>query len=220
MTHGIQKEWCLQILKKYPEAYEAFNQAVIINPTNLTAIKNRNNAQKFIIVAPDPNFSVEPSKGTDVPVASHSCPHCGAEITHQEAEICPNCGVRVKVAPQIKGEKSQGIAALLSFFFPGLGQVFDGNLTRGVIFLIGTFVGTLFFFVPGLIVWIYQIYDAYSIAKKMNAGEIPFKEADAVQIILYFVLFAVIIIIFVIIIAAVIAAFVFGMAGSNVYPYG
>ena len=61
-------------LKKYQEAYDAFNQAVIINPTNLTAVKNRNNAQKFINVAPDPNFSVKPSKGTDVLMAPDFCP--------------------------------------------------------------------------------------------------------------------------------------------------
>jgi len=48
--------------KKNQEAYEALNQAVIINPANLTAVKNRNNAQKFINVPPAPNFSVEPVK--------------------------------------------------------------------------------------------------------------------------------------------------------------
>jgi len=69
-----------------------------------------------------------------------------------------------------------------------------------------------------VIVWVYQIYNAYSVAKKMNAGEIPFKETSAVHIILYFVLLAVVSIIFIIIMAAVIAAFVFGMAGSTVKP--
>ena len=87
-----------------------------------------------------------------------------------------------------------------------------------VIFLIGTSVGALIFLIPGVIVWVYQIYNAYSVAKKMNAGEIPFKETSAVHIILYFVLLAVVSIIFIIIMAAVIAAFVFGMAGSTVKP--
>jgi len=34
-------------------------------------------------------------------------------------------------------------------------------------------IGSMLFFVPGLIVLAYGIYDAYTTAKKMNEGEIP-----------------------------------------------
>jgi len=142
------------------------------------------------------------------------CPTCGKPLQFENAEICPSCGVRISTqSAQIKGEKSAGTAALLSFFFTGLGQVYNGDFKRGLLFLIGTFVGFLFFFIPGVIVWGYQIYDAYSTAKKMSAGEIPFKEANTTEMILYVVLVVVAIIIF-ILIAAVIAAFVFGMSGN------
>lgn len=142
------------------------------------------------------------------------CPTCGKQLQFENAEICPNCGVRIQgQSAQIKGEKSPGIAALLSFVFTGLGQVYNGDFKRGVLFLIGTLVGFLFFIIPGIIVWVYQIYDAYSTAKKMSAGEIPFKEANTTEMILYIVLIIVAIIIF-IILAAVVAAFVFGMAGN------
>jgi archaellin len=126
------------------------------------------------------------------------CPTCGKPLQFENAEICPNCGVRIQGQPApLKGEKSPGIAALLSIF-PGLGQVYNGDLKRGTIFLIGTLLGFLFLFIPGIIIWVYQIYDAYSTAKKMNAGEIPFKEANTTEIIYYFILLMVAIIIFII----------------------
>jgi TM2 domain-containing membrane protein YozV len=151
------------------------------------------------------------------------CPTCGSPLQFENAEICPKCGVRIQAPDlswsggphQVKGEKSPGIAALLSLILIGLGQVYNGDFTRGALFLIGTLVGLLFFFIPGVIVWIYQIFDAYSTAKKMNTGEIPFKEANSTHIILYILLSIVAIFIFFIILAAVIAAFVYGTAGST-----
>ena len=138
------------------------------------------------------------------------CPTCGKPLQFENAEICPSCGVRISTqSVQIKGEKSSGTAALLSFFFTGLGQVYNGDFKRGVLFLIGTYVGLLFFIIPGVIVWGYQIYDAYSTAKKMSAGEIPIKEANTTEMILYVVLVFVAIIIL-IIIAAVFSYIVLG----------
>lgn len=142
------------------------------------------------------------------------CENCGAELLYEEAEICPKCGVRIKEPTSPQKEKSPGVALLLSFLFTGSGQVYNGELLKGILFIIGTFVGMLFFFIPGLIIWIFGIYDAYSISKKMNEGEIEFKEPSALDIILYVIVW---IIFVVIIIAAIIAAFIFGMAGSPYY---
>jgi len=115
-----------------------------------------------------------------------------------------------------KKEKSPGTAALLSFFFSGLGQVYNGNLGRGLMFLFGTIIGGCFFIIPGIIVWAYQVYDAYSMAKRINAEKVPFREAKTVDVIIYFVML-VAAIIAIIVIAAMVAAFVFGMAGTTGY---
>jgi len=140
------------------------------------------------------------------------CPECGKELISPNAEICPNCGVRIKKNP----EKSPGIAALCSLIFTGLGQVYNGDVGRGFLILVGSVIGSLFFFIPGVIVAIYGIYDAYVTAKRMNAGEIPYKETNALHMILFVVLwFFGIIISFVML--AVISAFVFGMAGTTSY---
>ncbi|MDD3621698.1 MAG: zinc ribbon domain-containing protein [Methanofollis sp.] len=137
------------------------------------------------------------------------CPECGNELISPNAEICPKCGVRIKENP----EKSPGIAALCSLIFTGLGQVYNGNFGRGFLILVGTMIGSLFYVIPGLIVAIYGIYDAYSTAKQMNAGEIPYKETNALHMILFVGLWIMGIVAFVIV-AAIVGAFVFGMSGT------
>lgn len=102
------------------------------------------------------------------------CSNCGVEID-KDAEICPKCGVRVK-APTA-GEKSPGLSAVLSFLIVGLGQIYNGQIGKGIVLIICYVISILlcfvligFILVP--ILWIYGIYDAYNTAKKINAGEI------------------------------------------------
>ncbi len=109
------------------------------------------------------------------------CQNCGAEID-KAAEICPKCGVRVAPPPSppptIQTErKNEGIAAVLSFIFVGLGQIYNGQIGKGIIFVIigAIFVFTMIFFIGFIlypIFWIYNIYDAYNTAKEINAGRI------------------------------------------------
>ena len=135
------------------------------------------------------------------------CPECGNELISKNAEICPNCGVRLRGSG-----KSPGIAALCSFIFPGLGQVYNGDVGRGFLILLGTIVGLIFFVIPGLAVFVYGIYDAYATAKRMNAGEIPYREANALHMVLFVVLWF--IGIAALLLMAAIAAFTFGVAGA------
>ncbi len=116
------------------------------------------------------------------------CPNCGAELQYADAEICPKCGVRIKnppapvgmnKGPRVEGEeiKSTGIAAIASFIIPGLGQIYCGAIGRGIMILIGFIIACLMILIViGIIiapiVWVWNIYDAYTMAKKINAGEI------------------------------------------------
>ena len=104
------------------------------------------------------------------------CSNCGAEID-KNAEICPKCGVRVKGVSTYTEKKSTGIAAVLSFVFVGLGQIYNGQIGKGILFLIiaiilalSTIVLVGFILCP--LFWVYNIYDAYKTAEKINAGEI------------------------------------------------
>jgi TM2 domain-containing membrane protein YozV len=103
------------------------------------------------------------------------CSNCGAEID-KEAEICPKCRVRVKVPTYVE-KKSTGIAAVLSFLFVGLGQIYNGQIGKGILFvIIGVILVLSMFVLIGFILfplfWVYNIYDAYKTAQKINAGEI------------------------------------------------
>jgi TM2 domain-containing membrane protein YozV len=63
--------------------------------------------------------------------------------------------------------KNPGVAAVLSFFFPGLGQIYNGQIGMGIILFILTVV--LYFTVClGIVLHLYLVYDAYTTATKIN----------------------------------------------------
>ncbi|MBN2367147.1 MAG: zinc-ribbon domain-containing protein [Calditrichaeota bacterium] len=102
------------------------------------------------------------------------CSNCGAEID-RNAEICPKCGVRVSAAPQPTEIKNPAIAAILSFLFTGLGQIYNGQIEKGILFIIiGIILAISMLILIGIILfplfWLYNIYDAYTSAKQINAG--------------------------------------------------
>lgn len=103
------------------------------------------------------------------------CKNCGSEID-EKAEICPKCGVRVKPVPINTEKKSSGIAAIASFFIPGLGQIYNGEIGKGILFIIISFILVLLMLVAiGFILyplfWILNIYDAYKTAERINAQQ-------------------------------------------------
>lgn len=70
-----------------------------------------------------------------------------------------------------KERKSSGIAVVLSFFIPGLGQIYNGEIGKGILFILLSFILFLLMFlligIPlYLIFWVYNMYDAYKTAEK------------------------------------------------------
>ena len=70
--------------------------------------------------------------------------------------------------------KSAGLAAVLSFLIPGLGQIYNGHILKGIILvIIDAINGALMFVLIGFITWpltvLYAIYDAYRSAERINA---------------------------------------------------
>ncbi|MBP2145103.1 TM2 domain-containing membrane protein YozV [Methanofollis sp. W23] len=109
------------------------------------------------------------------------CSNCGTPLEHDDAGSCPECGVQIH-PPE---KKSVALAAICSFLIPGLGQVYNGDLKRGFGILLGTAIGTVLLLIPGLIVWLYGIYDAYKTAQGINAGEVPFRENSGLKMVLF-----------------------------------
>ncbi|MCS3923908.1 hypothetical protein [Methanosalsum natronophilum] len=99
------------------------------------------------------------------------CHSCGHNIK-KEAEICPDCGVRQKHFTGYK-HKEPAFAAVLSFLVTGLGQVYNGEIGKGLLlFFVQIFNILLMFILIGvftyLAVWVYSIYDAYNTAENIN----------------------------------------------------
>lgn len=108
------------------------------------------------------------------------CGSCGA-VLKEEDTFCERCGALAPVPGSESGphpEKNPTLAALLSFVISGLGQVYNGHTLKGVALFLGTLVGIIIFVIPGLLIWIIGIFDAYRSARMMNAGTIPYKATD------------------------------------------
>ncbi len=102
--------------------------------------------------------------------AARKCLACGADI-------CKNCVVTVKNEPYCKScvsrklegdaggrqRRSPSLAATLSFIIGGAGQMYNGQIGKGLFILF-----TAWLIIP----WIYGIFDAYGTAKKINEGTV------------------------------------------------
>lgn len=145
-------------------------------------------------------------------IEKETCLNCGAILPYSQGhwpvgkpKLCPKCGVRVKDPIKYGSRDGQGrthqeqlkspwLAALLSII-PGLGQVYNGQIGKGLIFLVGTIIGYFIFILPGFLVWVYGIYDAYRTAGKMNNGDIPFHNLRGMHVAIYFLTMIVILLI-------------------------
>ena len=138
----------------------------------------------------EPTASDESSAATSAPMSQRLnvdeafCSSCG-EIIKKEAEICPHCGVRHQsaVAARINqstpaaGEKNAGLAALASLIIPGAGQVYNGQIAKGLIIMVLNVISflsiaVLIGFITTPVIYIYAIYDAYQTAEKINSGQV------------------------------------------------
>lgn len=101
-----------------------------------------------------------------LPMSLMTCPTCGREVSVSAAN-CPGCGhpfreaapaVHVVSAPQRKW--SGGVAAVLSFFFPGVGQMYKGQVLNGIVWMGAVFLGYVFWLFPGLILHVFCVIGA------------------------------------------------------------
>lgn len=105
--------------------------------------------------------------------ALSACAHCGKGVCSECAvEVggefyCKDCvAKRVGGGGTVKEARSPVLAAILSFFISGLGQVYNGQVGKGIlIFLFGWLI----------IPWIIGVIDAYRVAVKINNGELSIK---------------------------------------------
>jgi len=73
--------------------------------------------------------------------------------------------------------KDPGVAVLCSFFLPGAGQLYNGQVGKGLAFMVATVVNFFLLFIgigflTGLATWIWGMIDAHGTAERINRGEI------------------------------------------------
>jgi TM2 domain-containing membrane protein YozV len=74
---------------------------------------------------------------------------------------------------KVKVMKNPGLAAVASFFFSGLGQIYNGEIKKGLLLIFVQVINVLLFFIligfiTYPITWAYGVYDAYKTAEKLN----------------------------------------------------
>ena len=97
------------------------------------------------------------------------CPECGREISNR-ASACPECAYPIAEPPpiierqvvtretQVQGSGGNVLAALASFFIPGLGQLTQGRIGMGMFYFFGMIF--MWFLLLGWIVHLVSCVDA------------------------------------------------------------
>lgn len=126
------------------------------------------------------------------------CTHCGVAVG-QEKKFCAKCGQAVNADQAIclgcgcaltqmgngmnnfqnagqktihASGKSASTAVLLTCLITGLGQMYLGQVLKGVVILLATIViGALTAGVGSIVIWIIAMIDASKIGKKLEAGQ-------------------------------------------------
>jgi hypothetical protein len=104
-------------------------------------------------------------------VETMSCPFCSESIL-ASAQKCKHCGEYLdenlrkerakEVAPPAVRKWNPGVAAVCSFFIPGLGQMYKGQVLNGLFWLFIVAVGYVLYIIPGLILHLLCIFGAAS----------------------------------------------------------
>ena len=98
------------------------------------------------------------------------CNRCGKSICSdclvmmQGENYCKDCIGAINTGKS--QERSPALAAILSFIIGGMGQIYNGQVGKGILILCTSWL---------IIPWIYGIVDAYKTAKKINQGRIVVK---------------------------------------------
>lgn len=110
--------------------------------------------------------------GTCVRCGRAVCSDCAVDVQGRlTCRSCVSAGTRY---PSATSAKSPGIAAVLSFLWSGLGQIYNGQIGKGIFLVVVQIINfilmfVLIGFVTGFLVWVYGIYDAYKTAEQINA---------------------------------------------------
>ena len=154
------------------------------------------------------------------------CPNCGnsnhfkeyyyenntsqySQNDHARDSSTPNYSGQYNAHAHIVKQKSPFLAVILSFFWTGLGQLYNGKFAKGILFQIALVIGFLMLIIPGFFVWVVGLWDAYNDSEKMNRGEIPFDEPSFGAIIAFIFFWVIIIFVLILLMSILFIPFAF-----------
>ena len=132
-------------------------------------------AQAPSYVAPGPPVSDVRGALPSYPAAAP--PQSVQVVIHHHQVAAPYMTPPPDALAPYERRKDSGIAALLSFFIPGAGQLYNGQMGKGAAFLMAMiFVNIPLMFVwigflTGLVTWLWSMIDAYVAAERINRGK-------------------------------------------------
>ena len=131
-----------------------------------------------------------PNCGREIPDGSKFCPYCGAKLSltgeSEETQIQSVLSEeeqkrsfkeelpKAKAQQYVRvGAKNPGVAAVLSALWVGIGQIYNGQIGKGILFIIlyGISLLLIFVFIGWIttpIIWLIGVIDAYKTANNMN----------------------------------------------------
>ncbi len=98
-------------------------------------------------------------------------------IIHNHVHLSAPASAEPYAARPYARRKDPGLAVLSSFFLPGGGQFYNGQVAKGLGFIAAAFVSLLLLlvgigFLTGIATWIWSMVDAHQVAQRVNRGEI------------------------------------------------
>jgi len=106
-----------------------------------------------------------------VPPGVNNCPSCGAAVSQpqQAAPAQPFPQNMQRPIPSV--QKSVGTAQILACLIPGLGQIYNGQVVKGIVIILANIIlASATFGISGIVILILAVIDAGNIAKKLNEG--------------------------------------------------
>jgi pSer/pThr/pTyr-binding forkhead associated (FHA) protein len=186
-------------------------QSVRIGSVGFTYRSATNDQQQTVLISDQPTTPGIPPRTNAQPLRGIFCQSCGSS-NKASAAFCTKCGSSLTAVrqaevqsvyrgPQVQyiatSSANAGLAAVLSFFWCGLGHIYAGKIGKGILLMLlypcffafgyllflggliaaassGPFFSLigLVFLVCAAIVWVYGMVDSYNLAKRASVATI------------------------------------------------
>ncbi len=162
--HPLDRRWSLHIDGQTYGPYDGHALKGFIAEGRVTPSSHvlREGASDWQLASQDPTlgalFEARRAQPTPPPIT--------AEKRATVVQVTNTIAAPMAYFDDVPGPKSPGIALLLSLLICGIGQMYNGQVAKGFLMLIGS--ALLWLVLLGWVIWIWSMIDAYQTAKGIN----------------------------------------------------